>query len=80
LRESETTLAELLRTAGYRTGFAGKWHLQGGSRQGFEYWDLARRLDERLRIRAVSIVTRPFYTVDEYLALAKKHLSWSRSN
>ncbi len=49
LRESETTLAELLGGAGYRTGFIGKWHLDGGKRlpgfvppgprrQGFEFW------------------------------------------
>jgi arylsulfatase A-like enzyme len=49
LRESETTLAEFLRQAGYRTGFIGKWHLDGGKRlpgfvppgsrrQGFEFW------------------------------------------
>ena len=49
LRESETTLAEILRDAGYRTGFIGKWHLDGGPRmpgyvppgprrQGFEFW------------------------------------------
>ncbi|WP_435009175.1 sulfatase family protein [Tundrisphaera lichenicola] len=49
LRESETTLAEILDKAGYRTGFIGKWHLDGGKRQpgfvppgprrqGFEYW------------------------------------------
>jgi arylsulfatase A-like enzyme len=49
LRESEVSLAELLRRAGYRTGFVGKWHLDGGKRlpgfvppgsrrQGFEYW------------------------------------------
>ncbi len=49
LRESETTIAELLGGAGYRTGFIGKWHLDGGPRmpgyvppgerrQGFEFW------------------------------------------
>lgn len=49
LRESETTIAETLRAAGYRTGFIGKWHLDGGKRlpgfvppgprrQGFEFW------------------------------------------
>src|SRR5215218_10036555 len=27
LRESETTLAEILRKSDYRTGFVGKWHL-----------------------------------------------------
>ena len=49
LRESETTIAEILAQAGYRTGFIGKWHLDGGPRlpgfippgprrQGFEFW------------------------------------------
>ena len=49
LRESETSLAELFAQAGYRTGFIGKWHLDGGPRQpgwippgprrqGFEFW------------------------------------------
>ncbi len=49
LRESETTLAEILDDQGYRTGFIGKWHLDGGPRepgfvppgprrQGFEFW------------------------------------------
>ncbi|HEU5117755.1 MAG TPA: sulfatase [Isosphaeraceae bacterium] len=49
LRESETSLAEILSDAGYRTGFIGKWHLEGGprnpgfvppgpKRQGFDFW------------------------------------------
>lgn len=49
LRESEITIAEILRDAGYRTGFVGKWHLDGGPRepgfvppgprrQGFGFW------------------------------------------
>lgn len=49
LRESEVTLAELFADAGYRTGFIGKWHLDGGPRlpgyvppgprrQGFQFW------------------------------------------
>lgn len=49
LREEQVTIAELLKTAGYRTGFVGKWHLDGGPRdpgfvppgprrQGFEFW------------------------------------------
>jgi arylsulfatase A-like enzyme len=49
LREEQVTVAERLRDAGYRTGFIGKWHLDGGPRdpgfvppgprrQGFEFW------------------------------------------
>ncbi len=49
LRESETSVAEVFAEAGYRTGFVGKWHLDGGPRQpgwippgprrqGFEFW------------------------------------------
>jgi arylsulfatase A-like enzyme len=49
LREEHVTIAERLRDAGYRTGFIGKWHLDGGPRdpgfvppgprrQGFEFW------------------------------------------
>jgi arylsulfatase A-like enzyme len=49
LRESEVTLAKLLKEQGYQTGFIGKWHLDGGKRdpgfvppgprrQGFDFW------------------------------------------
>jgi arylsulfatase A-like enzyme len=49
LRESETTIADVLGRAGYRTGFIGKWHLDGGQRMpgfippgprrhGFQFW------------------------------------------
>ncbi len=57
LRESETTIAEILASQGYRTGFIGKWHLDGGKRlpgfvppgprrQGFSYW-AANECDHR---------------------------------
>ena len=49
LREQEITIAEILKENGYRTGFIGKWHLDGGARQpgyippgprrqGFDFW------------------------------------------
>jgi len=49
LREAETSVADILGRAGYRTGFIGKWHLDGGPRMpgyippgprrhGFQYW------------------------------------------
>ncbi|MBI1371808.1 MAG: sulfatase-like hydrolase/transferase [Phycisphaera sp.] len=47
LSEDATTIAEVMRDAGYNTGYIGKWHLDGRgrssyippeSRQGFEYW------------------------------------------
>ncbi len=49
LREDSVSFPRTLRDAGYRTGFVGKWHLDGGPRepgyvppgprrQGFEFW------------------------------------------
>jgi arylsulfatase A-like enzyme len=60
LRESETTIAEILAGAGYRTGFIGKWHLDGGKRspgfvppgprrQGFAYWAASECSHEHFR-------------------------------
>lgn len=57
LRDSETTLAEVFAAHGYRTGFIGKWHLDGGPRlpgfvppgprrQGFAFW-AANECDHR---------------------------------
>lgn len=49
LRESTATMGELYSQAGYKTGYVGKWHLDGGPRlpgfippgprrHGFQYW------------------------------------------
>ena len=48
LRESEITIGNVLKDAGYRTGYIGKWHLDGiprdkftppgERRQGFDFW------------------------------------------
>lgn len=49
LRESQPTISQILHDSGYRTGFIGKWHLDGGPRlpgfippgprrHGFEFW------------------------------------------
>ena len=49
LRENVTTIGDLYAQAGYRTGYIGKWHLDGGPRlpgfvppgprrHGFQYW------------------------------------------
>lgn len=35
LRGDQTFLAELLKDAGYQTGYIGKWHLEGGPKPGF---------------------------------------------
>ena len=48
LPDDQVTIAEILQERGYRSGFVGKWHLEGGKRlpgyvrperrQGFEFW------------------------------------------
>src|SRR5579884_43663 len=60
LRESQATLAKLLRAEGYDTGFIGKWHLDGGPRdpgfvppgprrQGFDFWAACECRHEHFR-------------------------------
>jgi arylsulfatase A-like enzyme len=69
LRENETTLVELLKAAGYRTGFIGKWHLDGGRRepgyvppgerrQGFDFLSLLRRHEKHRRSIHPLVVAR----------------------
>src|SRR5690554_4633373 len=50
LPESELCIAEVLQNSGYKTGYIGKWHLDGHGRKGyipperrkgFEYWKVA---------------------------------------
>lgn len=35
LRSDQTFLGDLMKQAGYRTGYIGKWHLEGGPKPGF---------------------------------------------
>ena len=35
LRGDQTFLADVLKSNGYRTGYVGKWHLEGGPKPGF---------------------------------------------
>lgn len=60
LPESETTLAQLFKRAGYATGMVGKWHL--GHRQK-EWWPTRRGFDEYLGI-LYSNDMRPVELVD----------------
>ncbi|MFC1453204.1 sulfatase-like hydrolase/transferase [Verrucomicrobiota bacterium] len=45
LNRDEITFAELLRRAGYRTGYAGKWHLDGTPRPGWVHPDRTMGFD-----------------------------------
>lgn len=59
LPESERTIAKVAREAGYRTGYIGKWHLDGPERggftppgprrQGFDWWAAANCTHDYLR-------------------------------
>ena len=66
LTQSETTVAECLREAGYATALVGKWHLgyrptNGPTRHGFETFVGPARRD-RLPARSGKGATRDFET------------------
>jgi len=46
LNRDEVTFAEVFRRAGYRTGYAGKWHLDGTPRPGWVHPDRTMGFDE----------------------------------
>ena len=59
LKESETSLGEAFRAAGYRTGYIGKWHLdaktpgslrpEGEARHGFGFWRAWFRTSQHMK-------------------------------
>ena len=65
LNRNEITFAEVLRQNGYRTGYAGKWHLDGRPRPGWVHPDRTMGFDEAAYIEDVLYKTiRPMLTMN----------------
>lgn len=72
----ETTFAQILRAAGYRTGYVGKWHL---GKRGPEEFGFENELSKGLRtVRGTHFMKDGTYLPDRYTDLAEEFIAKNR--